>query len=124
MNPWLVHLKTFHEAHPELTYKQAMSQAKLTYVKGGTIASRGTPTEKEAVREIYDFRKMTGTQDEPYGKKEKLLLRKMRKKLDKDLTLSASDAHGISNFEIYDTAVSPLGKYKLQGKLLKEKIGL
>ena len=34
MNPWLAHLKTFHEAHPELTYKQAMSQAKSTYVKG------------------------------------------------------------------------------------------
>ena len=32
-NKWLIHLKAFHAKNPNLTYKQAMQQAKATYVK-------------------------------------------------------------------------------------------
>ena len=32
-NPWLVHLKAFRASHPGMSYKDAMSKAKLTYKK-------------------------------------------------------------------------------------------
>ena len=32
-NPWLSHLKAYHAKHPELTYKEAMQKAKMTYKK-------------------------------------------------------------------------------------------
>jgi hypothetical protein len=32
-NPWLAHVKQFHTAHPELSYKQALKEAKDSYTK-------------------------------------------------------------------------------------------
>ena len=31
MNPWLKHLRAYHKAHPNLTYRQAMMKARATY---------------------------------------------------------------------------------------------
>lgn len=33
VNPWMVHVKAFRAAHPELKYKEVLKQAKLTYKK-------------------------------------------------------------------------------------------
>jgi len=30
-NPWLVHVKTVRESHPELSYKDILKEAKETY---------------------------------------------------------------------------------------------
>ena len=30
MNPWLEHVSKFREMHPDLSYKEALSQAKTT----------------------------------------------------------------------------------------------
>jgi hypothetical protein len=32
-NPWIEHVAKFRAAHPELSYKQVLAQAKLTYKK-------------------------------------------------------------------------------------------
>ena len=32
-NPWLQHVATFRESHPDLSYKQALTQAKTSYTK-------------------------------------------------------------------------------------------
>eukprot|EP00732_Lithocolla_globosa_P003969 Lithocolla_globosa_v1_NODE_3418_length_1676_cov_397.580506.p3 type:complete len:101 gc:universal NODE_3418_length_1676_cov_397.580506:857-555(-) len=31
-NPWITHLQAYHKAHPQLTYRQAMSAARESYV--------------------------------------------------------------------------------------------
>ena len=41
MNPWLQHLKKYKKAHPGISLKQAMKQAKKTYKKGGNISKTG-----------------------------------------------------------------------------------
>ena len=33
MNPWLEHIRLLRTANPQYTYKQAMIEAKKTYVK-------------------------------------------------------------------------------------------
>tara|TARA_B100000963_G_scaffold31932_1_gene23783 strand:+ start:201 stop:368 length:168 start_codon:yes stop_codon:yes gene_type:complete len=33
VNPWLEHVKQFRSEHPELSYKEVLTQAKATYTK-------------------------------------------------------------------------------------------
>jgi len=48
-NPWLTHLKQYHSAHPKLTYKEAMIEAKKTYKpkKGGKSVMKKLPKAQQ-----------------------------------------------------------------------------
>ena len=50
-NPWLSHLKAYHAKHPELTYKEAMQKAKMTYKKHQS----GKGLEESAITAASDF---------------------------------------------------------------------
>jgi hypothetical protein len=39
-NPWIIHVKKFHRAHPDLTYGEALHYAAKTYIKDKPKAPR------------------------------------------------------------------------------------
>lgn len=42
-NKWISHVKAYHAAHPHLTYRQAMKEARPSYKKGGSMVIEKPP---------------------------------------------------------------------------------
>ena len=69
-NPWLEHLKKFRASHPNLSYKEALQQAKTTYKKGETTQPpRQEPREQkqreQKTRDEPDEEKAPGKPEPP-----------------------------------------------------------
>jgi hypothetical protein len=43
ISPWIQHVMAYHKAHPELSYKQAMSRAKSSYKTGYKTPTHSQP---------------------------------------------------------------------------------
>ena len=49
-NKWLEHLKAFHKANPQLSYKEAMKKAKQTYKSVSDAVTKSSSSGKTAKR--------------------------------------------------------------------------
>ena len=53
-NPWLEHVSKFRESHPNLSYKEALSQAKTTYTKKKRSKKQSGTGQEELISQGID----------------------------------------------------------------------